>query len=133
NYYTAGLKGRWSETRRDDDHQLTEDGVLMDTPGVDGTWSQQEVQALLALNLDLREQYIADCRTGLKRWNRILENNGIDFRLQLPHPGFNRDVGINAGHHITPDGEIVDEATWEANRKSWLPTSQDLAFVRSLM
>ena len=133
NYYTAGLKGRWQEGRRKDDHKLTEGGTTLDRPLADGTWSTEEVQTLLALNLDLRGEYIADCRTGVKRWNKILEEHGIGFRFLLPHPGFNRDVGLNAGFHITPEGTIVDEATWAANRRKWLPTTEDLAFVRSLM
>ena len=33
NYYTAGLKGRWKETRRKDDHVLTEDSATLDEPG----------------------------------------------------------------------------------------------------
>lgn len=132
-YYTAGLKGRWQEGRRKDDHELTGDGVLMDKPAADGTWTQEEVQAILALNLDLRGEYIADCRSGVKRWNRILDDNGIGFRLRLPHPAFNRSVGVNAGFHVAPDGSIVDEKTWEAHRGDWLPTAEDLAFVRSLM
>ncbi|NIH78219.1 benzoyl-CoA 2,3-epoxidase subunit BoxB [Amycolatopsis viridis] len=133
NYYTAGLKGRWMETRRKDDHQLTDDAATLDKPQPDGTWTSEEMQKILLLNLDLRREYIADCESGVKRWNKILTDAGIDFRFRLPHPGFNRKVGINSGHHITPDGTIVDEATWERNRKRWLPSSEDLAFVRSLM
>jgi len=133
NYYTAGLKGRWQEERRGDDHRLTDHSAFLDKPLADGTWSQDEVPALLALNLDLRDEYISDCENGLKRWNRILEEHGIAFRLKLPHPGFNRNVGLAAGHHVTPDGTIVDEQTWEASRHHWLPTAEDLAFVRSLM
>ncbi|ROS32138.1 benzoyl-CoA 2,3-epoxidase subunit BoxB [Amycolatopsis thermoflava] len=133
NYYTAGLKGRWQETRRKDDHKLTDSSVFLDRPNGDGTWGKEEVQALLALNLDLRSEYIADCQNGLNRWNKILEDNGIDFRFRLPHVGFNRSVGLTAGYHVAPDGSLIDEATWEANRKNWLPTSADLAFVRSLM
>ncbi|GAA2629996.1 benzoyl-CoA 2,3-epoxidase subunit BoxB [Streptomyces vastus] len=133
NYYTAGLKGRWQEERRKDDHRLTDHSAFLDKPLADGTWSQDEVPALLALNLDLRDEYISDCENGLKRWNRILEEHGISFRLKLPHPGFNRNVGLAAGHHVTPDGTIVDERTWEAGRHHWLPTAEDLAFVRSLM
>ena len=133
NYYTAGLKGRWQETRRKDDHHLTDDSAELRRPRADGTWDTDELQKILLLNLDLREEYIADCQSGIKRWNKILEDAGISFRLRLPHPGFNRQVGINSGHHITPDGTIVDEKTWQDGQKHWLPTSADLAFVRSLM
>ena len=133
NYYTAGLKGRWKETRRKDDHQLTDGSTFLDKPNADGTWSKEEVQTLLALNFDLRGEYIADCQNGLNRWNKILADNEISFRFRLPHPGFNRGVGLTAGFHVTPDGALVDEAAWEANRKNWLPTGADLAFVRSLM
>jgi benzoyl-CoA 2,3-dioxygenase component B len=133
NYYTAGIKGRWQETRRKDDHQLTDGSTFLDKPLADGTWSTEEVQTLLALNLDLRGEYISDCETGIKRWNKILAESEISFRFKLPHPGFNRSVGLNSGHHITPEGTVVDERTWEANRSRWLPTSEDLAFVRSLM
>lgn len=133
NYYTAGLKGRWQETRRKDDHKLTDDARVLDRPRDDGTWTTDELQAILLLNLDLRAEYTADCQTGVNRWNKILSDAGIDFRFRLPHPGFNRDVGINSGHHVTPDGTLVDEATWEAARHQWLPTAEDLTFVRSLM
>ena len=30
NYYTAGLKGRWLEDRRRDDHKLTEQSIKVD-------------------------------------------------------------------------------------------------------
>src|SRR6266853_1942409 len=30
NYYTAGLKGRWLEERRKDDHRLTDDSIMVD-------------------------------------------------------------------------------------------------------
>jgi benzoyl-CoA 2,3-dioxygenase component B len=133
NYYTAGLKGRWQETRRDDDHRLTEDSAFLDKPRADGTWATEELCALVALNLDLRGEYLADCRTGVKRWNRILGEAGISYRFALPHPGFNRSVGVHAGFAITPDGEIIDERVWRHLEHKWLPTSSDLAFVRSLM
>ena len=31
-----------------------------------------------ALNTDLRREYIADCQSGVNRWNRILEQAGLD-------------------------------------------------------
>src|SRR3982074_3581733 len=70
NYYTAGLKGRWQETRRRDDHLLTEDAARVDLVK-DGAITTDEVPALLALNHDLRSEYVKDCQSGLKRWNRV--------------------------------------------------------------
>ncbi|HEX4702934.1 MAG TPA: benzoyl-CoA 2,3-epoxidase subunit BoxB, partial [Pseudonocardiaceae bacterium] len=133
NYYTAGLKGRWQEGRRADDHRLTDDSATVERPHLAGTWVPEDLSALLTLNLDLRGEYIADCETGVKRWNKILADHDLSYRLRLPHPGFCRAVGMHAGFHITPDGTIVDEATWALGRAKWLPTDEDLAFVRSLM
>jgi benzoyl-CoA 2,3-dioxygenase component B len=133
NYYTAGLKGRWQEGRRHDDHRLTEDSTVLERPVEDGTWAQEEISTLLALNLDLRGEYISDCQSGVNRWNKILAEHGIGFRFALPHPAFNRAVGMNSPFHATPDGTLVDEATWAAGRDRWLPTEEDLSFVRSLM
>src|SRR5690242_1434519 len=58
NYYTAGLKGRWREDRRGDDHRLTDRGWLIDCVA-GGALAEEEVPALLALNHDLRNEYIA--------------------------------------------------------------------------
>jgi len=132
NYFTAGLKGRWQEERRKDDHQLTEDGFTIDTVK-DGRLATEEVSALLALNLDLRNEYVKDCRSGLKRWNRILEKAGYDARLYLPHVGFNRQVGLFSEHHVTPQGELVGADAWAAEQDSWLPSEADKTHVRSLM
>ena len=132
NYFTAGLKGRWQEERRKDDHVLTEDGRARRAVRDDAI-TTEEVPALIALNHDLRTEYVADCQTGMKRWNRMLANAGIDRRLALPHVGFNRQVGLFAGHHVTPAGDIVDADVWTANRDRWLPTEADKTHVRSLM
>jgi benzoyl-CoA 2,3-dioxygenase component B len=132
-YFTVGLKGRWQEERRTDDHQLTNDSVLVDKPNPDGTWNKDELSALLALNLDLRCEYIADCQHGPKRWNKILSDNGIDYRFSLPHVGFNRAVGVYGDYHISPSGTILDASIWQQAQKNWLPTKEDLTFVRSLM
>ncbi|MFD1541706.1 benzoyl-CoA 2,3-epoxidase subunit BoxB [Nonomuraea guangzhouensis] len=129
NYYTAGLKGRWQEERRKDDHLLTEAATTVQQV-VDGRLTDVRLPALTALNADLRGEYIADCATGLTRWNRILDGVAT---LYLPHVGFNRQVGAFAGHHVTPDGRLIDRATWELDRDRWLPTSADKAYVHGLM
>jgi benzoyl-CoA 2,3-dioxygenase component B len=133
NYFTVGLKGRWQEERRGDDHQLADDTAILTKPNADGTWQEEELSALLALNLDLRSEYTSDCESGVKRWNKILTDHGLDYRFSLPHVGFNRAVGVYADHCITPSGTIVDRAAWHEASKNWLPTDDDLAFVRSLM
>jgi benzoyl-CoA 2,3-dioxygenase component B len=132
NYFTAGLKGRWSEERRKDDHQLTSESIMVDALP-DGEIGQAEVAALVGLNTDLRREYIADCQTGVPRWNRILADSGTGRRLALPHVAFNRKVGVFAGIEAAPDGTLIPAAEWERRRGDWLPTEVDKTYVRSLM
>jgi benzoyl-CoA 2,3-dioxygenase component B len=132
NYFTSGLKGRWMETRRKDDHVLLE-GTRELNHVEDGRITSKTVPMLSALNLDLRDEYAADCANGVRRWNRALAEAGVDERLYLPHEGFNRKVGVYAGHHVTPRGEVVDEAAWQARATGWLPTPEDREQVASLM
>jgi benzoyl-CoA 2,3-dioxygenase component B len=132
NYYTCGLKGRWSEPRRRDDHQLTDDGMLVDAL-VDGRIGQTEVPALVGLNTDLRREYIRDCQNGVTRWNKILDDAGLPHRLALPHIAFNRRVGAFAGIETTPTGELLSTEDWQRRKGDWLPTDVDKTHVRSLM
>jgi benzoyl-CoA 2,3-dioxygenase component B len=132
NYYTAGLKGRWMEGRRKDDHRLTDDAIMVDAL-VEGAIAQTEVAALTGLNTDLRREYISDCQSGVNRWNRILADAGLPQRLYLPSVAFNRNVGAFAGIEATPGGEILDAGEWERRKGAWLPTEVDKTHVRSLM
>jgi benzoyl-CoA 2,3-dioxygenase component B len=132
NYFTAGLKGRWAEERRHDDHKLTDDAIMVDAV-IDGRAGQSEVAALVGLNTDLRREYIGDCRNGVNRWNRVLEEAGVPQRLHLPHMAFNRQVGAFAAIQATPDGEIIPDEDWRRSKGDWLPTELDKTYVRSLM
>jgi benzoyl-CoA 2,3-dioxygenase component B len=132
NYYSSGLKGRWQETRRKDDHVLLDETRMMNYVD-DGEIRQREVPMLSALNLDLRDEYAADCANGVRRWNQELEDAGLPDRLTLPHEGFHRKVGVYASHHVSPDGQVLDEATWEARKAEWLPTAEDREAVAQLM
>jgi benzoyl-CoA 2,3-dioxygenase component B len=132
NYYTAGLKGRWMEDRRKDDHRLTDDAILVDA-FIDGQIAQAEVAALVGLNTDLRREYIADCQSGVKRWNKILDDAGLPQRLALPHVTFNRKVGAFAGIETTPDGRVLTADEWAREHGRYLPTDVDKTHVRSLM
>ncbi|MBS2537476.1 benzoyl-CoA 2,3-epoxidase subunit BoxB, partial [Catenulispora sp. NF23] len=132
NYFTAGIKGRWAEGRRKDDHRLTDDSFLVDAL-IDGAATQTEVAALVGLNTDLRREYIGDCQNGVNRWNRILQEADLPQRLRLPHIAFNRRVGAFAGIEATPDGELLSAQEWERRKGDFLPTDVDKTYVRSLM
>jgi benzoyl-CoA 2,3-dioxygenase component B len=130
NYFAAGLKGRFQEERRDDDHRLR--GATRSVPDVaDGVLTTRDAPALSALNETLRDDYVADCQKGVDRWNRTLAE--VDRSLQLPHLGFNRAVGVFADHRVSPDGRLVDEDEWNARLAAWLPTAEDRAHVEGLM
>lgn len=130
NYYAAGLKGRYQESRRADDHRLH--GAEVAAPVIDdGRIATRAVPALSALNLGLRSDYTDDCEKGLTRWNRTLAPVGVE--LTLPHVGFHRAVGVFGGRSITPDGRFVSATEWEAQRDQWLPTDSDRAHIASLM
>jgi benzoyl-CoA 2,3-dioxygenase component B len=130
NYFAAGLKGRFREAGRDDDHRLHDSSVTV--PVVEGAAAAERyVPALSALNNTLRVDYMDDCQNGLDRWNRALAPVGA--ALRLPHVGFHRAVGAFAGCHFTPDGRQVTAEDWTAGRDRWLPTEDDRAHVASLM
>ncbi|MGD0377088.1 MAG: benzoyl-CoA 2,3-epoxidase subunit BoxB [Streptosporangiaceae bacterium] len=133
NYFTAGLKGRWSEERRKDDHQLTSEGIWVDSLTDGGEIGQAEVAALLGLNADLRGEYISDCQNGVNRWNRILEKADVPQRLKLPSVAFNRKVGAFSGIEATPEGELISADEWRRRKDEWLPSAVDKTHVRSLM
>jgi benzoyl-CoA 2,3-epoxidase subunit B len=131
-YYTAGLKGRWMETRRSDDHRLA--GATMEVPAIaGGVLTASTVPMLTALNLDLRNEYVLDCGRGLRKWNAELEQAGLEQRLTLPHDAFNRKVGTFSGHFVSPAGEILDQDGWERQAGQWLPAPDDRAAVAELM
>ncbi|WP_428683970.1 benzoyl-CoA 2,3-epoxidase subunit BoxB [Reyranella sp.] len=132
NYYTQGVKGRFLETRIDDDHLLTNATYEIETVE-DGRIVKKAVPALQALNERLRQDYIDDCAKGVLRWNKAIERAGIPFEMTLPHRAFDRQIGAFAGLRVSPDGKVLSEAEWNANKDRWLPTDEDRAYVTSLM
>lgn len=131
-YYTTGLKGRYEEPKRSDDHRLSSDEYpVLDMEN--GEVVEKRFPALTALNARLRDDYIEEIQAGLNRWNRIPEQNGIPFRFQLPHIGFHRKIGNFSGQYITPNGELVSESEWNRRRDEWLPSESDHKYLESLM
>ena len=131
-YFTTGLKGRYRETRINDDHRLTDLTWPVCRPQ-DGIIGYEEAPALLAINERLRDDYIADTQRGLDRWNKVIAQQGIESPLRLPHRGFHRQIGAFSDVHISPQGDMVTAEEWQRQLSSWLPTEEDHAFVVSLM
>ena len=131
-YYAAGLKGRFGEQSYDDDHVLL-DGDDTYLTVVDDAIVTETLAARALVNHELRSEYIADCEKGLRRWNRILSDHGIDREFRLPHLGFNRQVGAFRDHHVSPDGNLLTDDQWLAGASGWLPSDAERAHVGSLM
>ncbi len=131
-FYNSGLKGRFEETKRGDDHRLQ--GQTYKVLAVqDGRLVEREVPMLNALNEVLRDDYIKDSIGGVNRWNKVFEKAGLPHRLHVPHKAFNRRIGALSNARVSPDGRVVSEAEWAAHEREWLPSAEDRAFVASLM
>ncbi len=131
-FYSTGLKGRFEEGKRDDDHILKNDSYPV-LEVRDGRLVEVEVPMLNALNEVLRDDYIKDSVGGVKRWNKVIEKAGIPHRLMVPHKAFHRKIGNLGQARVSPDGEVVSEDVWKARRDEWLPSQSDREFIASLM
>jgi benzoyl-CoA 2,3-epoxidase subunit B len=131
-FYASGLKGRFDEAKRNDDHRLRGDTYeVLEVKG--GRLEPRRVPMLNALNEVLRDDFVDDSVGGVMRWNKRIEKTGVPFRFELPHKAFNRRIGTLSSIRISPRGEVVDEMRWNANVDQWLPSPSDRAFVASLM
>jgi benzoyl-CoA 2,3-dioxygenase component B len=131
-FYSTGLKGRFEESRIQDDHLLKEQTYPV-LKATNGELVPEAAPALNALNEKLRDDYIKDTVAGVGRWNKVIQRNELEFRLAVPHKGFNRQIGALAGLKVAPDGRILNPADWHAKAHRWLPTEEDRIYVRSLM
>ncbi len=132
NFYNAGLKGRFMETKIDDDHALTS-ATYPVLKLVNGEARLVDEPALTALNMRLRDDYTKDCQGGVNRWNKVLEKFGVKYQLTLPSVAFNRKIGEFANVEAAPDGKILTQEQWIKGRDQWLPSKDDGDFIDSLM
>jgi benzoyl-CoA 2,3-dioxygenase component B len=132
NTFTAGVKGRFAETKIDDDHRL-ENSTYPVLKFIDGEIKRVDEPALTAINMRLRDDYTADCQRGLDRWNKIIDKIGVAFKFELPHVGFHRQIGEFKDAKISPKGELIDDAAWNRDKGLWLPSKDDGDFIGSLM
>ena len=132
NAFNAGIKGRYMEHRLDDDHQLQRDTYDVKMVSDDQIVTEQ-MPALNAINMRLRDDYVKDASGGLTRWNKIMKRKNVDFEFRLPHEGFNRNIGVFANVSVDPQGNIISPDSWESQMAEWLPTKADGEFIQSLM
>jgi len=131
-FYSSGLKGRFEENKRNDDHLLKGATYrVMEVHG--GQIIDKDVPMLNALNEGLRDDYIKDSIGGVERWNKVIEKAGISFRLSVPHKAFHRNIGTLRDLKVSPEGQVISDAEWGARVRDWMPTAEDRAFVASLM
>lgn len=131
-FYSSGLKGRYEEGKRTDDHKLRNESYKV-LEVRDGKLVEKDVPMLNGLNEVLRDDYIKDSMAGVARWNKVIEKAGIPVRLTVPHKAFNRQIGSLSGVRVSPEGQVVSQAEWDAKKDQWLATREDRAFVASLM
>ena len=131
-FYSSGLKGRFEEGKRSDDHVLKGQTYRV-LEARDNQLVEKEVPLLNALNEVLRDDFIKDSVAGIGRWNKVLEKAGVPQRLTVPHKAFHRNIGALAGVKVSPEGRVVSRSEWDANQSRWLPSQEDFAFVGSLM
>jgi benzoyl-CoA 2,3-dioxygenase component B len=132
NAFHAGLKGRYREDRLKDDHQL-ESGTYPVLRLVDGKIQNEDSPALSALNMRLRDDYVVDCNAGVGPWNKVIEQIGIPFQINLPHVAFHRHIGEFSGIKADVAGNLLSDGEWKTRRGEFLPSDSDRGFIESLM
>ena len=132
NAFNAGVKGRYLEQRIEDDHRL-KDATYGVATIKDGEIEREDVPALTAINMRLRDDYVKDASGGLRRWNKMISRSGIEFELKLPHEGFSRKIGVFANMPIDLEGQVIGQDDWDRQADDWLPTKADGDFIQSMM
>ncbi len=132
NAFNAGIKGRYMELKLDDDHMLKDETYAVRTIK-DHAIVEEDVPALTAINMRLRDDYIRDASGGIGRWNKIIEKHNIDYRLKLPHEAFHRQIGVFAAIKADPEGNIISENEWAKRCDEWLPSKAAGDFIQALM
>ncbi len=130
--FTTGLKGRLRETKIEDDHILINDTYPV-LNWSDGAFKMVDEPALTAVNARLQDDYISDCEGGVRRWNKVIADSGVEFSLDLPHRAFNRQIGNFVNLSVDASGEVMPDAEFEKRQHDWLPNPDDLTFIAGLM
>ncbi len=132
NSFNAGVKGRYREEQIEDDHLLRE-ATYPVLRLRDGAIVEEQVPALSALNMRLRDDFVGDAAGGLRKWNALIARAGFEFKLALPHVAFNRRIGEFAGLHADIGGRVLVDAAWSGAKDGFLPSLDDNLYLTGLM
>ena len=134
NYFTAGLKGRWTEERRTDDHLLTDDVDHGRRDRATARSARPRCRRSSGSTPTCAASTSPTARTASTGGTGSSRSAGLPQRLRLPHVAFNRQgrrVRRHRGHARRASGSSAEE--WARRRGQWLPTDVDKTHVRSLM
>ncbi|MCI0652206.1 MAG: benzoyl-CoA 2,3-epoxidase subunit BoxB [Planctomycetes bacterium] len=133
NYFGEGLKGRFKEKHRYEDHVMKEGGKTLSVVK-GGKVVEEEVPYRNAINEVLREEYMNDCERALRKWNKTLDEEGVtDIELSLPSRRFHRHQGIYAENYFNPTGDLITKEEFERNVPKWLLNDADKDYLVSIM
>ena len=131
NYFSNGIKGRPDEGKFAD-HVESGTTMTIQVPDGQGGVRDEAISVRNGINEITRLEYAKDCNVGVTRWNMAVKKAGVSFEFKLPSTRFRRQVGAWAGLHTDPQGNPITAAEFEAHKAEWLPTAEDIAFVKSL-
>jgi benzoyl-CoA 2,3-dioxygenase component B len=131
-FFATGLKGRFQERKRYDEHKALTGEYRMHVVA-SGKLVEKDIPMRNAMNEVLRDEYVKDCEKALKKWNRTLEEEGLDIRLTLPSRRFHRHQGIYADYHFDPHGNLISLEDYEKNKAKWLLVPADNDYLLSIM
>ena len=133
NAFHAGLKGRYREDRLKDDHQL-ESGTYPVLRLIDGKIQNEDAPALSALNMRLRDDYVADCqyrRRPLEQGDRRASASRSRSSCRTS-PSTATSANSRAP---TPMSTAISSRppNGRKRRTDFLPSAADKDFIESLM
>src|SRR5687768_5608932 len=131
-FFAAGLKGRYQEQRKYEDHVAAYDMYSL-LAVEDGQLKPREVPLRNAVNEVLRQEYVKDSERALARWNKYLGEEGVSEQLYLPSTRFHRHVGEYAQYNFDIQGNLISAEEFQKQKDEWLPSIEDREFVRQLM
>ena len=83
------------------------------------------------MNLQTRSAYQEDCQAAVDKWNRVVADLGVKFRLPS-----SASTGMSVplpAYSSTPRGRRSANRSSAIASGEWLPSDDDEAYVKSLM